>query len=742
MATEKEEIIIEVKVDQAAAITDLHKLEKAILNNKDAQKELATAYKSGKITQSEYIEENTRLQNNLKKEQDQKRLLTRAIDTESNSRNALKLKVNQLAKEYDNLNKGTTAGSARAKELEKQLSTLNAELSKGSKAAGLFREEIGHYPEQFRDAAKEIEIGGVSIGSIATKLSAFINPATAVVGVVGLLGAAYEHSAKGAEDFETAQNNLKATFDLLSNDIGNQTNGGIFTELSKRFSDFALASKHAGTDIKAGLGDLFTKSKEDAIEAASARSRAAKDENDRLETAKKQLEILRDLELDRLETNNKENQLQREAIVLQQTRDDQSKTFTERLEAGNQITEKFSDIGKETTKNLQNQLDAVTKYGVATGAIVNGVNHDRELKIVILNLQSQISAAAEEEASSNRRNAKALIALNNERDSSLKKEKEKLLVFEAQAKEFVHMKDEEANARMNNVSAAAFGEGGPEPSHELADKAKAEKDFNSTLREIMGERADIYMSDVTAYFSTVRSKNEVIDEIKAGELDLNQAYKDIVEGRADTYSADAQRYVIAQHAKGKAAEDEFSSLSNLNNKLAGLFQKGSDAEREFALASIAFDEAKAIAHLAEYSQANPLNAVTEGGAGAAEYISGFAEIIADFGAAAALISGFSEGGYTGHGGKHDPAGLVHKGEVVWSQRDVAMAGGPMRANAMRPTYNGYADGGVVTQSLTRDTNSQLLYANAIKDMPAPVVSVREVTLQQNRIQAKENIARL
>lgn len=54
--------------------------------------------------------------------------------------------------------------------------------------------------------------------------------------------------------------------------------------------------------------------------------------------------------------------------------------------------------------------------------------------------------------------------------------------------------------------------------------------------------------------------------------------------------------------------------------------------------------------------------------------------------------GFSGGGYTGDGGKYQPKGVVHAGEVVWSQRDVAAVGGPRAANAMRPTA-GYANGG-------------------------------------------------
>ncbi|CAL1778360.1 tail length tape measure protein [Acinetobacter phage vB_AbaS_Silvergun] len=61
---------------------------------------------------------------------------------------------------------------------------------------------------------------------------------------------------------------------------------------------------------------------------------------------------------------------------------------------------------------------------------------------------------------------------------------------------------------------------------------------------------------------------------------------------------------------------------------------------------------------------------------------------------------FSNGGYTGSGGKYQPAGIVHAGEVVWSQRDVAAVGGPKAANAMRPTA-GYANGGIVGGSQPR-----------------------------------------
>jgi len=68
-------------------------------------------------------------------------------------------------------------------------------------------------------------------------------------------------------------------------------------------------------------------------------------------------------------------------------------------------------------------------------------------------------------------------------------------------------------------------------------------------------------------------------------------------------------------------------------------------------------------------------------------------------AAAATAAGkaglWSTGGYTGPGGVHEPAGVVHRGEVVWSQRDIARAGGVATVEAMRLGMRGYASGGLV-----------------------------------------------
>ncbi len=90
-------------------------------------------------------------------------------------------------------------------------------------------------------------------------------------------------------------------------------------------------------------------------------------------------------------------------------------------------------------------------------------------------------------------------------------------------------------------------------------------------------------------------------------------------------------------------------------------------------------------------------------------------------AAAAVASGipglWADGGYTGPGGKNEPAGIVHAGEVVWSQKDIARAGGVGVVEAMRLGRRGYADGGVVGEG-----GPQLLRAQP--DAAVPVRRLR------------------
>lgn len=63
------------------------------------------------------------------------------------------------------------------------------------------------------------------------------------------------------------------------------------------------------------------------------------------------------------------------------------------------------------------------------------------------------------------------------------------------------------------------------------------------------------------------------------------------------------------------------------------------------------------------------------------------------------MQGFATGGYTGHGGKYDPAGIVHKGEGVLTQEEIKALGGPQGFEDLRKSIRrGYATGGLVADT--------------------------------------------
>lgn len=70
------------------------------------------------------------------------------------------------------------------------------------------------------------------------------------------------------------------------------------------------------------------------------------------------------------------------------------------------------------------------------------------------------------------------------------------------------------------------------------------------------------------------------------------------------------------------------------------------------------------------------------------------------------LLGFAGGGYTGDGGKHEPAGVVHRGEFVMSKAATQRLGAANLASLHQSALRGYSDGGLVggTEKLAQATN--------------------------------------
>lgn len=106
-------------------------------------------------------------------------------------------------------------------------------------------------------------------------------------------------------------------------------------------------------------------------------------------------------------------------------------------------------------------------------------------------------------------------------------------------------------------------------------------------------------------------------------------------------------------------------------------------------------------------------------------------------------SGFADGGFTGHGGKYQVGGVVHKGEVVWSQDDIRRWGGVSIVESMRKgSPNGFADGGVVTGDILGGIDigykPNASYSKSLENTSAQQPQINIFNNSQARVNASTN----
>ena len=108
--------------------------------------------------------------------------------------------------------------------------------------------------------------------------------------------------------------------------------------------------------------------------------------------------------------------------------------------------------------------------------------------------------------------------------------------------------------------------------------------------------------------------------------------------------------------------------------------------------------------------------------------------------AGAISSGFAEGGYTGPGGKYQPAGVVHRGEYVQPAHVIRQPGAlqfmeAFRQEGMRALdrFRGYAEGGLVGTSASAVSRSP---AEAMgQSIPSPVLKQRLLPILDSDLMA-------
>lgn len=670
----EETLILDVQIDQAAAQKQLVQTERAINSLKKEAADLRKEYNAGKISEEEYAEASLRIQNAQKAEASQKRTLTKLVETESNSRNALKLRVSQLTQEYDNLNKKTVTGAKRADELQKELKQLNEEITRSSKEAGLFKDQIGNYANAFQQAGSPI--GGhisqmASFGDAAVetagKIGALGIGITGVVGVVTALGAAYAASAVGARDLQQTQDLLAATTEVLTNAVG----------------DF-IGTTESGQGVISAFTQSVLLYLNAEIGATAAASAAAK-------------ERLRQLEITEAFAKGVAKDAERRAEDARRIRDDESQDLQERLRQTEAIT-------KELTNARDLQVGVFREQQAAIKQSTINYEKNREAVLKVNQLEAEIADKNEE--------------INGKLTENITARREILRLIQEQA-EF-EAAIARANQRIGNTGLRGQGSGFQGVARLDTQRTESAEELllaQQTQDNIINARADSYQTQLAMAekFGTDLLKfNKKLDadQLKAHEdmlrlkhqADLMELdfYADILGSASSLFEQSSSQYKFL--ATAQTLISTYSAAQKSYEALAGITVVGPALGAAAAAAAVA-------AGLARVAQINGVQ--------------------------------FAEGGYTGHGGKYEPAGIVHKGEYVVPQRVVNSPEGRSHITALeRSRLRGYADGGFVAQSNTAPINDNLMLINAIKALPVPVVSVQEITRKQDRISAREKISTL
>jgi tape measure domain-containing protein len=206
-----------------------------------------------------------------------------------------------------------------------------------------------------------------------------------------------------------------------------------------------------------------------------------------------------------------------------------------------------------------------------------------------------------------------------------------------------------------------------------------------------------------ANFENVKQLNagnhEAILEAERQFLDAKQQLQDEYDFKAqDARKLDIENQLAVYGQMVSAVSTTFSDMMSIVSQVK-------DENSKTYKTIFALNKAAAFAQAIINTEEGATKALAQGGTlGPALAMivraSGYASagIIAGQALAGPSGNGYADGGFTGIGGKFDPAGIVHKGEVVWSQEDIKRWGGVNVVEAMRTSQppKGYSDGGLVT----------------------------------------------
>lgn len=219
-------------------------------------------------------------------------------------------------------------------------------------------------------------------------------------------------------------------------------------------------------------------------------------------------------------------------------------------------------------------------------------------------------------------------------------------------------------------------------------------DLQGQYNSDQGSLDQAYSEQRTGIFLGIEDEEERNAKLLAAHEEYLQA-KQALNDKYDEEEKDLRQAQLESQLA--SAESGFGSMTEMLRKSgeerSGIYRAMLVMEKSAAIASSIIAIQSGIAKASDQPFPYNIAAMASVAAATANIVSSIQSVSA----------GFYDGGYTGDGGKYVAAGIVHKGEVVWSQDDIARWGGVANVEAMRlgRSLGGYSDGGIVGSSSTK-----------------------------------------
>jgi hypothetical protein len=703
MADTDKTIVFGIKVDTTDLITkqsqitdSIKQLQAEQLNLNGSTKENRKAFQENAAQLGLLQKQQALVTKQLGSLTDADKANTDATNFNNNSIKQNRELLKSLNAEYIGLSKPTKEQTANIKKLSDTLKEQESAIGNNTR-------NVGNYKEAFQGVLQSLPglqngLGGVATGFKAVSLS---NPFTAILLILPPI---ITYLSKFESAFDMIENVMAAVTGTVRGIVA-----GFKQLLTLDFAGFAETVGNAATEsynLSKATQDLEDSVRAFEVESAKAEASVKNliiQSKDRTKTEQERIALLN--EAGRIERANFEQSL---ALAKEGYKIEKAKLIL--MEAAGTAEDadrqRVADAEKALIAVASSSADVLEKIQNRVNDNADRIEQDKIKRSEADQVRQDKAIKKEEE-----KTQKILeeVAKRNESESSV-------LIAQNALKVQLFNEDLERRQQETDADIAAFTKQQDLRAQDYqlylenrSLEAQTEEEFYARSIEALKEKNRITME------STKLTEEQKKNIILKNNIAIAQVEKSITESRIR----------------------DMQLVASAFNSLAELAGKNSEIGKALSIASTTIST-YAAAQQAYYSQflpvPDPSSPVRGAIAAGIAVASGLANVIK----IKNTPVGFAEGGYTGSGGKYQPAGIVHKGEYVVPQH-LMRPFAPMIGQIESARVGGYANGGFVSETMSREATASASLIGAMQSQPI-VVSVQEITNVQNRLKAIESIA--